>query len=439
MGLKSTLALLVVLIGVVAYIYFVDAKKPVDDAAAKEKAFTGIKADDIEELQITSAEGEMSRLQKIDGRWQIVEPAKADADQTEVSNITTSLASIDIDRVVDDNASNLKQYGLDPPRIDVGFRTTGSKDLRRILVGEKTPTGGDLYAEVPGKKRVFLVNSFLDSTFNKNTFALRDKKVLAFDRDKVDSLELVSGDTSLAFTKTSDTDWRITKPLNGRGDFGAIDGALERIASLQMQGITAENGDDPKKYGLDRPTAVITVGIGSSKATLSLGKTDNAVVYAKDSARPMIFTVAPTVSTDLFKDVAEYRRKDLFDSRTFTTDQITLTRGAETVTLTKSKAADGRETWKNGAGKEVDAMKVDDLLSRVTALRADKVQAQADPALKMPALTVTVRYDEKQMETVTMAHAGAGIAASRADEPGSATIASTAVFDEVMKAIDAVK
>jgi hypothetical protein len=43
------------------------------------------------------------------------------------------------------------------------------------------------------------------------------------------------------------------------------------------------------------------------------------------------------------------------------------------------------------------------------------------------------------METVTMAHAGAGIAASRADEPGSATIASTAVFDEVMKAIDAVK
>ena len=42
-GWKSTLALLVVLVGLGAYIYFVDSKKPVGDAA-KEKAFTGVTA-----------------------------------------------------------------------------------------------------------------------------------------------------------------------------------------------------------------------------------------------------------------------------------------------------------------------------------------------------------------------------------------------------------
>jgi hypothetical protein len=436
-GMKSTLALLVILIGVVAYIYFVDSKKPVNDTEAKEKAFTGVTADDIEELQIKSGEGETSRLQKVDGKWQLVEPVKVEADNTEASNIASSLATIDIQRVVDENASNLKEYGLDPPRVDVAFRAKGKKDLQRILIGEKTPTGGDVYAQVQGSKRVFLVNSFLDGTFNKNTFALRDKKVLTFDREKADSLELVSPDKTLQFAKKGN-EWSMVKPVAARADFGAVEGALERVSSVQMQGITAQDGDDPKKYGLDKPSATISVGLGSSKATLTLGKTDNAVVYAKDAARPMIFTVAPTLTTDLFKDASEYRRKDLFDSRSFTMDKVTFVRGGETITLEKSKAKDGKEVWKNSAGKDVDAAKADDLLSKLGSLRADKFQPAADPALKAPALTVTAQFDSNKMETVTFARSGAMVVASRTDESGSATL-ETMAFDDLMKAIDGVK
>jgi hypothetical protein len=434
-GFKSTLVLLVALIAIVGYIYFVDSKKPVNDTEAKEKAFTGVTADDVEEMQVKSAEGETSRLQKIDGKWQVVDPIKTEADNTEASNIASSLASIDIQRVVDENSSNLKNYGLDPPRIEVGFRTKGKKDLQRILLGEKTPTGGDVYAQVPGKKRVFLVNSFLESTFNKTTFALRDKKVLAFDRDKVDSLELSSADKSLQFAKHGG-EWSIVKPLAARADFGAVEGALERIASVQMQAIVADSADDAKKFGLDKPSATINVGLGSSKATLLLGKTENAVVYARDAARPMVFTVAPTLTTDLFKDVGEYRRKDLFDSRSFNEDKVTFTRGSETVTLEKSKGKDGKESWKNGA-KDVDAAKADELLGKLGTLRADKFQAQADPALKTPALTVTAQFDNKT-ETVAFARAGATVVASRNGEPGSASVDAMA-FDELMKAIDAVK
>ena len=47
-GLKSTIALLVVLVGLVAYIYFVDSKKPASDAPeTKAKAFT-VDTDQIE-------------------------------------------------------------------------------------------------------------------------------------------------------------------------------------------------------------------------------------------------------------------------------------------------------------------------------------------------------------------------------------------------------
>jgi hypothetical protein len=107
--------------------------------------------------------------------------------------------------VVDANASDVKKYGLDPARISVAFRSKGQKDPRRIELGEKTPTGGDLYARVPGDKRVFLVSSFLDSTFNKAPFALRDKVVLKIDRQKADGLELAEGTTNIQLSKKAAT------------------------------------------------------------------------------------------------------------------------------------------------------------------------------------------------------------------------------------------
>ena len=66
-GLKSTIALLVVLIGLVAYIFFVDRKKPAADAPeTKAKAFA-VDTDQIEEIQIKPASGDASRVQKING------------------------------------------------------------------------------------------------------------------------------------------------------------------------------------------------------------------------------------------------------------------------------------------------------------------------------------------------------------------------------------
>ena len=68
-GLKSTIALGVVLIGLVAYIYFVDSKKPASDApATKAKAFT-LDADQIEEIRLKPAAGEASRVEKANGTW----------------------------------------------------------------------------------------------------------------------------------------------------------------------------------------------------------------------------------------------------------------------------------------------------------------------------------------------------------------------------------
>src|SRR5262245_4676100 len=121
-GLTSTLILVVVLAGLGAYIYFVDSKKPAasadgSPATTKEKVFT-IEADKINELRITS-QGQTSALKKEGTGWKMTEPTPIEADPPEAIGVASALGNIDIVRVIDENATNLEQFGLANPAITV--------------------------------------------------------------------------------------------------------------------------------------------------------------------------------------------------------------------------------------------------------------------------------------------------------------------------------
>jgi hypothetical protein len=283
---------------------------------------------------------------------------------------------------------------------------------------------------------VFLVPSYLETSFNKNTFALRDKKILKVDRQKADGLELTAGTTQLVFKKSGEN-WTIVKPIMARADYAAVEGAIERLSSAQMQGLAPDPIGPPKQYGFDAPSATMTIKTGSASATLTLGKTENAVVFAKDASRPLVFTVAPTLRTDVVKDLGDFRRKDLFDFRSFTATRVEFTRGGATQVVEKSKDKDGKDVWKDAAGKALDTTKVEDLLAKVSALRAASFETAAHPSLKSPVLTVTATFD-KGKDVVAFGKAGTDAYASRADEPGSAKL-EAASLDDTLKALDALK
>ena len=188
-GFRSTFILLLVLLGLVGYIYFYEMKRPApgDTAEQKQKVFS-VETGAIEEVDVKAVSGERTVLRKAGDAWRIAEPIAVKADDSEVTGIVTNLASLEIQRVVEENATDLAQFGLAAPRIEVGFKTAGQSGSSRLLLGDTNATGGEIYAKLPGSARVFLVSSFLESTFNKGTFDLRDKKVLAFDHAAVDAL-----------------------------------------------------------------------------------------------------------------------------------------------------------------------------------------------------------------------------------------------------------
>jgi hypothetical protein len=435
-GLRTFLVLLVVAAGLGIFLYY-DAKRPPSEDKKQEKVFADVQSDKIDEVNVTSDKGERTTLQKQAAGWRVTQPASVAADEAELSGITSNLASLEVQRVIDDRATDFKQYGLDPARIEVRFKA-GGKD-RTLQLGQKTPTGADMYARIAGQPRVFLVSSFLDATFNKSTFDLRDKTVLKIDRDKTDRVDIETPERTVTFAKQG-ADWRITAPFTARADFGAIEGILGRLNTSPMKSIAAAEARDQdlKEYGLDKPAATVRVTSGSSQAGLAIGKSaGEGVVYARDLSRPMVFTVESALADELKKPADDYRVKDLFDARSFNTSRIDVTRQGQSLAFERDKDA-----WKQvtPVARAADGAKVDALLTALTNTRATGFEPKAAATgLDTPEITVAIRFEDgKKQEKVAFARKGADAFARREGDATAAKI-DAAALDTIVKALDALK
>jgi len=437
-GLKSTLALVVILAGLGGYIYFVDAKRPAGGADQKEKAFT-VEADKLQEIRVTSG-GETSLLRKADGTWKLAEPVETDADETEVSSLTSNIASLEVNRVVDENATDLAQYGLATPALEIAFKADGNVS-DAIALGDKTPTSGDIYAVRPGNNRVFLVSAYLESTFSKKPFDLRDKRILRFERDQVDNLEVAVGAARIALARDG-SEWTVKQPIQSRGDYGAIEGLLTRLSSANMTTLVESAPTDLKKYGLVQPDVVLSIGAGSAKAELAVAKEQNGEVHALDRMRNLVFTIDPTLATDLRKGADDYRDKDLFEFRPYNASSLTIARDADTYEFKKvpGQGENATEKWQRvtaAASTDIEGPKMDELLNKLSALRAQSFSGSTDSTgVQQPALTVSVSYDNGKSERVRIGRSGGEAFAVHGEEPGAARLDKTA-FDDAIKALDA--
>ena len=442
-GLWSTLALVVVLAGLGAYIYFVLNKQPDTASTSKqEKVFAGVQSDKIEDVKVSSSAGDATTLKKDNGTWQIVQPAAAKADDNEVNGITSALGSVEIVRVVDENPASLNDYGLSNPRIEIDFKSAGDKDYKKLLIGEKSPTGADLFARRNDEKKVFLIPAFQESTFDKKTFDLRDKTLIKFDREKVDAVNIVSSGKAVDFAKDGG-DWKITKPLGAKADFGSVEGLIGKVQSAQMKSIAVADASpaDLKKFGLDKPQATVELGAGSSKATLLIGgKADDNTVYARDAAKPAVVTIDKSLAEDLAKGADDYRVKDLFQFRAYNANHVEITRGDQKVVLdrVKGQGENAQDKWHRASPNpaDLDRDKVDGVLAKLANLRAASfVDSAAKTGLDKPSMTVYAKFDDnKKEEKVTFGKQGEDVFASRG-EPGAMKI-DTADFTDFNKAFD---
>ncbi len=442
--LWSTLALVVVLGGLGAYIYFDIWKQPETSASKQEKVFGSLQTDKIDEVKIKSESGDVTTVKKGGDGWQISAPVAAKASESEVSSITSALGNVELSRVIEDHPSDLKQYGLETPRIDVEFKSADGKSSGHLFVGQKTATGSSLYARRNDDPKVFLIPSFQESTLNKSTFDLRDKALMTFQRDKVDGIEVNTDGKAIQLAKEG-ADWKLTRPVAARADTSAVEGLIGRIETAQMKSVETNDvkPDDLKKYGLDKPAATVALNLGSARATLLIGgKSGDDNVYARDSSKPTVATVEKSLADDLKKTADDYRRKDVFEFRAFNATHVEFTRKGQTVAFERVKGEkDQPDKWRRVSPNAADAdkEKVEKLLADLADMRVTSfVETTARTGLDSPALVVDAKFDEgKKQEKISFGQSGSDVYVARPGDPGAGKIEADRL-NEALKQLDEV-
>ena len=193
-GGKSFLILVVLALGLGAYIYFVEIEARAGRMRRRRKpdVFT-VDTDKIEEVEIAHPRpASVTTLKKNGALWQIVAPETLDADEAEIS---VGPLDAEVARSAADARGEARRrwprYGLEPPRLTVGFRV-GRRD-RRCIACRSATRRRPAATCTPGSRASrssSSISAYLEDSLNKTTFALRDKSVLKFAREDVDSLTL---------------------------------------------------------------------------------------------------------------------------------------------------------------------------------------------------------------------------------------------------------
>jgi Domain of unknown function (DUF4340) len=311
MNFRGLIVAVVILAGLGGVLYWSQHRKPPEDSAAPSASaapvILKVNAADVTQLTVKQKQSDPVVLQKADtSKWQIIQPKPYRADQETVAGMLSTLSGLNADRVVEDKASNLKQYGLDPPaaELDITGKVQGT---RQLLLGDDTPTGGDVYAALAGDPRVFTVSSFNKTSLAKSLNDLRDKSLLTVDADKVSRVELVRKGQEIEFDRTKDG-WQILKPTSSPADSSAVNDLVRSVTSATMQLSASGTNDPAAAFARATPVATAKLTGEAGVETLEVRKNKDDY-YAKSSAVDGVFKVDSSLGTALDKKIDDFQKK----------------------------------------------------------------------------------------------------------------------------------
>src|SRR5882762_979157 len=257
-----------------------------------------LKQEDISKIEIRKKGGEELDLAKGDaGKWQITAPKPLGADQEAVSSLLSTVSSLNADRLVEDKAADLSQYGLAQPSLELDVTSKDGKP-QKLFLGDDTPAGNAVFAKVEGDPRVFTIASYNKSTIDKTANDLRDKRLLTVDFDKLSQIELATKKQDIEFGRNKQ-EWQIVKPKPLRADNFQVEELVRGLRNVRMD-VSSSNPDAKKAAAaFASGTQVATARLTDAASTQGLQFRKNKdEYYAKSTAVPGIYKV----SSDLGKE-----------------------------------------------------------------------------------------------------------------------------------------
>ena len=352
MRFKGTLILLILCLGLGAYLYFYEIKggEQRDKAKQAENQIWKLDGSTVRQIDISAASQHITLVRNGERDWSISEPKPLQADSDEANRLAGSASDIRRESVLEENATDLARFGLDPPQSSLKIKTREGKEFE-IHFGRSNPTGSLNYAMVQGRKELLLVNSSVAGAFDKKLDDLRNHSVLSYDKSEVQSLSIKSAKGDILLDKDSNDQWWLTGKDRVAADSAGIRGILNSLSMGRIKEFYVEPADGNSKPPLDRPLVEISLIYGKSRSMKHLiigpekpvpadAKEKNAspekLYLAKDESRSDLFYVDKELVDKLMQSRSDLREKMLAVFQRWDIDSINLTNQKGTFKLSKS-------------------------------------------------------------------------------------------------------
>lgn len=212
-----TILLVVICIG---GFWYASSKNFFQEKKDEPKSLITLGQEDVQSLTVKTEEQQIELVRSGNG-WEMKKPAPAPINTNQVGSWLDALGLVTSTKLVEDQVSNLSNYGLDKP---VGTYEVTLKDgsKKGLLVGTALPIEGFSYVQVEGSPAVYQVSDQSLSALGKAPVDFAETSPFKFENDKVQSVKVTWKGQTWTLAKTDkdkvtvEANWKLgDKELKG--------------------------------------------------------------------------------------------------------------------------------------------------------------------------------------------------------------------------------
>jgi Domain of unknown function (DUF4340) len=203
-------------------------------------------------ITVGTDSSELGRLP--DAAWVLIKPFHARADPRVAEDVISTLQSLRLTRVVDENPKeeDLVRYGLQPPRFTVTATAGGAQPLT-FLGGMENSFDGSVYVQRAGDPKVYAAEGFVTAALGKHTEDLRARDVLGPRDLGLLGMQLKSAQHEWAVAREPEKPWTFQKPSGMPADGASISSWVARLAQARAVKFLSDSPAERKRTGVEKP------------------------------------------------------------------------------------------------------------------------------------------------------------------------------------------
>lgn len=351
------------------------SKKPED---FRDRKLTDLTTAQVMRVVLKTAAGEMEMQRKGD-TWEIVKPLRARGDSQKIGDLLSQITTARIQQFVAEDRGDLQAYGLAEPRGSVTLFAADDQQGQTLQIGGIPEKEKDqVYVRFSARSFVSTLPKKIEEILNLTPADLRDRHLVRIDTDNLDRFTIDARDKGKTVLARKDGGWTIASRDNQPANSAEVNRLLETLKNEQVAKFVEDVASDLPKYGLDQPQLQLTFSSFASEntaesnagehpfATVSFGKVDGEIVYARVGEEPFIVAVRRTLLDAIFTDPAQWQDLAVFKFKPEEVHRLTVVTDGE-VALVRGT----NNEWTRAQGTDpINTVNLQSLLNTLTNLRA---------------------------------------------------------------------